>query len=238
MKKLKIGLCDDELLVLKQLERLIRECFADSENECELFLFESGKEILKTVKELDAVFLDIEMPDMDGIETGRLIQRMNPKCRIIIATGKIERFKEAFKFQAYRFVTKPFEKEEIKEALDAIIENGIMEKTIELYHDRISYMINEQQIRYIEAYDGSAEVVVEKCRFAFRKDTSLDELQKILNAKTFFRVHKKYLVNMRWILGYKEQSGIIKMQNKEFKIARRRKAEFEKAFLEFDINYR
>ena len=68
------------------------------------------------------------MPQMDGIDVGKEILRQNPGCRIIIASGEWERFKEGYVIRAVRFVTKPFDEEEIAEALAEASNMAYVEK--------------------------------------------------------------------------------------------------------------
>ena len=67
-----------------------------------------------------------------------------------MATGMVERFKEAFQIQALRFVTKPFMKNEVEEALEAAIEGIFFTKKIEVYAERNRFEIPEEEIIYIK----------------------------------------------------------------------------------------
>lgn len=89
------------------------------------------------------------MPNMDGILAASKLRKTNKELVIIMLTSKRERFKDAFKVGASRFVTKPIDKEELYEA----IENAL-------------------------------------------KDIDSDER---LNSKKFVKVHKSYIVNMKYI---------------------------------------
>lgn len=67
---------------------------------------------------MDILFLDIEMPGEDGIQTGKRLRERGSECKIIMATSMAERFKEGYHIGASRFVTKPFDQEEVEEELD------------------------------------------------------------------------------------------------------------------------
>ena len=65
------------------------------------------------------------MPGMDGIETGKeYLKQLKDRrdCKIIMASGAIERFKEVFKIQPFRFITKPFSLEEMEEVIEETLE--------------------------------------------------------------------------------------------------------------------
>lgn len=134
-----IGICDDEKMVLSALTTLVEQCLEELEEDAQILAFHSGERLLEEVEKLDVLFLDIEMPGMDGIEVGHQIQKRNLDCKIIMETSRQERFKEAFKINAFRFVTKPFQKDEVKETLEDVLNTRIGMEKMEVYRDRIPY---------------------------------------------------------------------------------------------------
>lgn len=234
MRQVLIGICDDQPEVLRELQKMICSLCEELHLSCEICAFSSGQELLEKVNELCAVFLDIEMPYMDGIELGKKIRERNSKCKIVMATGKMERFKEAFRIQAIRFVTKPFVREEVGEALKAAVENTFFSKTVEVYCQRNKYEFSEEEVMYIKAYNGSSELYVDGKRF--RKDSSLDELEAILDKRLFVRISREVIVNLRWVQAYKE--GQIRLKEECFFVSRRRRKDFERRYIEYDLKYR
>ena len=235
---LKIGICDDEPLIIEALQRKILEIADKNEWEINISCFESGSTLLKAVNALEAVFLDIDMPELDGIETGKKICEMNSDCKIVMATGRVDKFKDAFRIQAFRFVTKPFDEDELEEALQAVMRAQIGMEMIELYEKRNSYQIPQRDILYITSYDGYSEFAVSgrDVNRILRKDCSLLELELLLSKELFFRVSRQYIVNLGKITEYAK--GSILIQGKKILISRRRKKEFEQAYLEYDLRYR
>lgn len=70
----------------------------------------------------------------------------------------------------------------------------------------------------------------------FRKETSLTDLEKVLDDRLFYRINKQCIVNMREVRDYR--NGKILINEIEMKVSIRRKKEFEKAYMMFDVNYR
>lgn len=180
--------------------------------------------LLREAENLDIVFLDIVMPNIDGIEVGRQIRRRNSECKIIIASGKTERFKEAFQICAFRFITKPFDEEEIRETIQAYSNEKLEMKTINLYRNRNLYKVLQSDIWYICAYDSYTEYFVENKKF--RQTYSLNQLEEILDQNCFYRACRQYIVNLYWIQDYK--NGIINMGICQISVSRRKRKEFEK----------
>lgn len=225
---IKIGICDDEKIILRILQKLVLQCMNELGFKAEIILFNNGKELLEAKTELDILFLDIEMPQMDGIEVGKRLRRKRNNCKIIVATSRKERFKEAFYIDTFRFVTKPFEIEEIQEALEeAVAALGGVEK-IEVYKKRVKHDVLQRDIIYVEAIDSSVEFVLKEG--IFRKETSLTELEKELDAKVFFRINRQCIVNIAKIEKY--EKGTIFINNKSKKVSQRRKKEFIMAYRE------
>ena len=107
---------DDEENSLEYLVNKINK----ARPEAEVFSFRQPKEALKKFAELrpDAVFMDIHMPGIDGIELAKKIKNKNPKTNIIFVTGYSEYTYDAFSMDASGYILKPVTKEMIAHALD------------------------------------------------------------------------------------------------------------------------
>lgn len=234
MGQLIIGICDDQPEALQQLQGLLNDICVEKGVSSEIYTFTDGTKLLEQVDRIQIAFLDIEMPQMDGIELGKEIKERNPKCKVIMATGMLERFKEAFQIQALRFVTKPFLKEEVKEALEAALEGIFFAKKIEVYAKRNRYEVSEEEINFIKAFNGYSELYVgEQC---FRKECSLKEIEELLNKKLFARISRNTIVNLNFIEDYNEELAVV--GNKKFRISRRQRNEFMRKYMDFDLKYR
>lgn len=234
LQKIVIGICDDQYSVLEQLRNIISSYLFEKEQDADVILFQNGNEVISSLKKLDILFLDIEMPGIDGIEVGEFLFWQNSQCKIIMATGRLERFKEAFKIDAYRFVSKPFAKKEVENALTDALKATIGLDTIELYENRILYHIPQREICYFNAYDSYIEALTRNQKL--RKDTSLGKIEETLDNHIFYRLSRTYLVNLFFVKDYKD--GIVLIEECELKMPRLKKKEFEKKLKEFDLKYR
>lgn len=100
------------------------------------------------------------MPQMDGIEAAFQLREQGKECRIIILTSKRERFKDAFKIRAYRFVTKPIDLEELEEALDDARSALLGYGKVELKFEMITYKIFQYQIDYLQVRGDYVKIYV------------------------------------------------------------------------------
>lgn len=124
-----------------------------------------------------------------------------------------------FKINTFRFVTKPFNIEEIEEALQGIRDLYIGMEKIEVYYNRIKYYVCQRDIVFIITYGSFTEICVGNKRF--RKDISLSELEKVLDDKLFFRPNRQYMINMFYIT--KVENDIIQLNKEKIKIYRRKR---------------
>lgn len=229
-----IGIIDDERSALKLLKAYVAKHLEALDKGYNIYIFQSGTEAMEQSGKIDILFLDIEMPEMDGIQCGRQIRRRNPDCILIMATGHVERFKEAFKINAFRYITKPYDDEEIAEALNASILLITGAQTIEVYHDRMPYQIMERDICYIRAYNSYTLIITDNMEF--RSELSLKEFETQLDNKIFFRIDRSHLVNLLKIR--KGKDGGFYLVGEPLNISRRRKKEFQEKYIKADTTFR
>ena len=146
----------------------------------------------------------------------------------------IERMKEAFFIEAFRFIVKPIEQSEVEEALAACMKKVLGSGSVELYYNRIAHEVHQSEIQYVVTYDSYSEYRVKNKML--RSEASLRELERQLDERLFFRIHRKYIVNMAQVQSYR--NGIIRMKDTELPVSRRKKREFEQAYMKFDLKYR
>ena len=146
---IRIAICDDEKRLAEELAGRIGRILEEENREYDIRLYGSGSDLLKDIDSMQAVFLDIDMPQMDGIETGRKIQERNPRCFIIMETGVDRRVRESFQIGAIRALAKPFDDEDIREALKTILDRMIGSRMVEVSAHRKPHMLEEKEIRYV-----------------------------------------------------------------------------------------
>lgn len=234
---LKMGLCDDEIEVFFILEQYIAEYAKQNDISCELVYFSSGRELLsqeEKTKDLDILFLDIEMPEIDGIAAAFQLQKREISFRIIMLTAKTERFKDAFKIGAFRFVSKPIEQQELFEAVNAVRNRMLGRTELCVYRAGKSHTILQKDICYILAERAATTIYTKK--YEFRSEMPLKEWETLLDSRLFCRCHKAYIVNLAAILAINKE--VIHLNTGEkILISRRKKNDFEKKFMEYDTKY-
>lgn len=231
---IKIGICDDDKNILEELKNLVLQCIVELQEESEVNIYLYGNDVISDAERLDLIFLDIQMPGMDGIEIGKVLKKKRYMGKIIMATAMVQRFKEAFTIGAFRFVTKPFQKEEILQALQDFMNTRLGLEPVKVYKERNEFVFLQRDILYVHPINSAVEVHTKNG--IFRKESSLSEMEEILDSRLFFRISKQCIVNLQEINDY--TNGIVGIQGDNLKVSIRKKKEFEKAYIMFDINYK
>jgi len=119
---IRIAAVDDEIHVLERFERMVLEI-----KELELCgLFETGEQLLSYLKEhpLDAIFLDIEMPGVNGLQLSEKILDLNEKIDIIFVTAFNQYAVEAFEAQAMDYIMKPLTEERLEKTVRRLLKTN------------------------------------------------------------------------------------------------------------------
>jgi len=99
---------DDSKFMRMLITRLVLMCGVKNVVEAS-----NGKEVLEKCKKPNLIFLDINMPELDGLQTLKKIKKINPSAKVIIisAIGQEDTVKEALQEGAEEYITKPFSQE-------------------------------------------------------------------------------------------------------------------------------
>ncbi|MBE5943087.1 MAG: response regulator transcription factor [Lachnospiraceae bacterium] len=234
---LRIGICDDEKVIHDLMKQLIHTYCEKNNITVQVSSYMSGTELLDSqdIINLDTLFLDIDMPKIDGIETAFQLNNNKVACKTIMLTSKTERFKEAFKIGAFRFVTKPIEQKEVFEAIDDVRVRMLGTNLLSVYRDGKECFVMEKDIAYIMLDKTSAYVYTEK--YEFRSDESLAWWEEKLDQRLFVRCHKGCIVNVSKIVDV-DKKNIVLVTGERCPIARRRAKEVEQRWMEYDTKYR
>ena len=233
MKEYEIVICDDDMLAARRLEGIICEILSDLKMEGKILIFSEGREFLRQAKNGQIVFLDVDMPGMDGIEVGKKLREAGVDCPIIIETAFVDRFKEAFEIGALRYVTKEYDREEIRAALEAVFASELGSEKMEWYDNRVKLEICARDIDVIRAYNSY--VLAEVQGKLLRREISLVRLEQELNPQLFARISRSEIINMARVTRLDLKKGRIFLGEKEYSVSDRFRKNFEEKMLYFDL---
>ena len=233
---MKIAVCDDQKHFRKDItDNLIKyhDKFCPEEH-WDIVEFDDGTKLIDDDDKKNLYFLDLEMPAMDGINVAEGLRRKwHQDCDIIIMTSHVERLKEGFRVNAFRFMTKPVDYDEMQEGLNTLRRSKVGYDTIILNSFGEDYQIAYRDIRYICKESGDTIIFVKNMKFRSKK--SMEDWEQELDQRLFFRCHKGYIVNFRFI---EESDEYILLDNGErVPISRRKKKDFNNKIREYDLYY-
>ncbi|CEP80451.1 two-component response regulator VirR-like [[Clostridium] sordellii] len=112
---IKIGICEDEKEIQDLIETYLHSILKSINIDYEIKKYNLGEELLESnLKEIDILLLDIQMGQINGMDTARKIREVDNKMEIIFITSLIDYVQEGYEVRAYRYLLKPIEEEELK----------------------------------------------------------------------------------------------------------------------------
>ncbi len=194
---LRIGICDDlsdaRLLLRSALERIL-----DSRKvQGQFFEFSSGENLLRWYErhagELDLLFLDMELHELDGMETARRLRAADAGLQLVFVTGHSEYVFDGYTVGALGYILKPPGREQLESVLDRA-QAALVRELDRAYLCRngdIHYRIPLSSICYFASDRRQVQCVAENRTYTFY--AKLDAVAAEVG-KEFIRVHQRYLV--------------------------------------------
>ena len=147
---MKVLVVEDEFYARKAMIRQIKKYDQDGLFEIsEASNGEEGWEFCEKYKP-ELVLTDIRMPKMDGIKAGMKLRDWNIDYKIIMLTVREDRFRDAFKIGAFRFVSKPINEVEFCLAINDVIDAMSINRSVIAYRDNVAFEISQKDILYID----------------------------------------------------------------------------------------
>ena len=227
-----ICICDDEAILGECLKGEIESYLSSLSIIAEYLVFTSAKEFVAYNGNIDLLFLDLDMPEMDGIEAGMQFRTKNKRCKIIIETSRNDRMKEVFPLDVFRFLSKPYKRAEIEAYLDSFIKQTVGTGKLTVYKNRIPVELFQNEIYYIRAYDSDCEVFADR---TYRTEKSIRTLNEELDERIFFQVNKSVIVNFTYVKNYCD--GLFFVNGEKISVSRRKKRDFENKMKEYNLYF-
>lgn len=210
---LQIAICDDEDGFLFLERKFIDEYMKNYEYQCHVDTFTSGIDFLnsdKSIGKYDIVFLDINMDEMDGIETAKKIREYSDETYIVFVTAFVSYALEGYKVDAIRYLLKESDslEQSMEECLDTIIRKmDYVENTETFVFVEGEKALCVDEIVYIESNLHKLTFYMKKGhKQKYSMYEKLDVLDKRLRSFGFCRIHKSFLVNMKYVEGIERYS--------------------------------
>ena len=211
MSELKVMVCDDQPGMRLVLRKLIEK----AEGFRLVGEAESGEACLELFAELrpEIVFMDVEMPGINGVECARRIQDIDPKTALIFATAHEGYMGEAFELYAFDYLLKPFKAERVLATLNRLREllrRPLQEEPVKpapaiprkkkrmlLRNKEGVSMVDMEDIILVQRENRATVLYTQQA--SYQTGDTLAEIEARLDPELFFRSHKSYIINLSYI---------------------------------------
>lgn len=230
---MKIAICDDNMNYINIIENYIDK-FKKTAVECDAYI--SGEELVYAYREneerYDVIFLDMEMEQLNGIETANHIREFDEHVIIVFVTSHTEYMRDSFKCAPFRFLVKPVAEEEFKaDFYDIYKKLSKQRKVYAFTENKAKIRLFCDDIIYCESQDHWIWIRTKQQTYKICK--SLNEVHEQLGKEMFCRVHKSFIINLLYIKTIKDNSAELYHCDKPIPISR----SYKKAVLEEYTNF-
>lgn len=228
-----LAVCDDMPTECADIAKQIEGVLTQFQTEFRIKQFFDGQELLHSRENFDIIFLDIKMPQINGMDLARKIREEEKRSLIVFITAAREYVFQAFEVEAFQYLVKPIRKEKLRKVLEKAIKrigaDGDRDFLI-IMAARQTRKIFLKDIYYIESIGRLVKIhCAEETLEAYEQIGALEDK---LSDKAFFRCHKCFLVNLDYVDAFHKTE--ISLENGEkIMLAKRRYEEFQRAVLSY-----
>ena len=225
---MRIAICEDEEIMAKEIWKFF---FDIQDIEAKYFLDpHSFLRAYRDGEHFDIILCDAVMEPMDGITLCKNIRDIDPDVYIVFITNYIDYAPKGYEIGLFRYLLKPVTKEDILKVVGEIRQDAAKTSHIIAKTPTGSAIISFADIYYIEIRDKESHIYYDDAVAV--ADCSLSELEKQLNTNMFFRIHRKYLVNLEHVKEFNRHELMID-NGTMLPISYRKSKEFRSALYQF-----
>ena len=191
---MRIAVCDDEERFREQERELIDKLAGSMDVVVDAY--SDGRKLLEAFdkKPYDVLFLDIEMPAMDGITLAKKLRERSDSIYIVFLTGHVEYALEGYEVNALRYLTKPVQEDKLREVLRFVMDKSTSKRQLLIKEDGEETLINVADIIYFEAQNQYVMIYTTDGEHLVRYN--IGDFEEQLKSDGFFRVHRGYLISL------------------------------------------
>lgn len=207
---LEIAVCDDNQKFTIEFENQLWELGNLYGINLEIDTFKDGSQLVEAVekgKRYDAICLDIQMAQMDGLQAAKRIRKKDRVVQLIYVTSYDSYMKDVFEVTPSGFITKPINQLELKETFKRIVAaiNG-QDEYYRFSFNKEHYKLRIRDILYFARNLRRTEIIGESaCYHEYRKLKDIKDTLDQYKGK-FLQIHKSYLVNYCHITKFSYES--------------------------------
>lgn len=231
----RVAICEDEKINIVILQKLLLEYGKDRNIEFDMSYYRSGRKLVESSKEYHIAFLDVDMPDMNGIETGKYLWKTNKRCKIIYITN-FKNYREIAQNQIHSFayLNKPVTKDLLFQQMDDLLSNmTVVPEKKAIRFTTIEQGVIEKTPEEIIYFEYSNRKITMYCQNGiYRIKENIGQMAERMEEYDFTMPHQSFLVNLNYVS--KIQKYEISLSNGiVIPLAQKRSPIFRKVFTEY-----
>lgn len=210
---MRIAVCDDEEKFRVQ-EKVLIDKLAGSLDVI-VDEYEDGRKLLEAFDRnpYDVLFLDIEMPAMDGITLAKKLRERSDSIYIVFLTGHVEYALEGYEVNALRYLTKPVQEDKLREVLRFVMDKSTSKRQLMIKVEGEEMLINVSDIVYLEAQNQYVMIYTADEEYLVRYN--IGDFEEQLKNDGFFRIHRGYLISLAKVKKLVKSEVLMEMDDEE-----------------------
>lgn len=218
---IRVGLCDDEQVLLDKLNRFVTKCYGENHIFARVQAFEKAGALLAEIEDggrFDLLLLDIEMPEMDGMELAARVKELLPEVLVIFITSHMEYVLDAYELSVFRYIPKADPGKRLTHALldaAAMAQMQLRESYIIQNQNRLE-RIPLKNLLYITHEGKNALFVTDlpgtegEQNACYRVRKTLQQVYGELDGEQFLFIDRGCIVNLSRVMSIREDCCILK----------------------------
>ena len=224
---MEILLIDDDILFLDKICKDLFAYFSEYYEEVNIISYSSDFLSIKFDSSFDYAFIDIDLPDKNGIELAQTIKLKNPKTTLSFVSAHTNLIHNSLIIQPFYFIRKAKYKKDLEIFFSLIKIDTNERKIIDFNYNGLKSRVFTDEIIYIEAQ--LHKLIIKTKDREYYDNHSLKEIITFLPDDIFVRVHKSYIVNLDYLISYKKNLLIL-IDNIEITIGRSFKKDIDQFY--------
>lgn len=232
MVLIRIAIVEDEPTERDRIKVYLEEIAQEDQTQFDIEQYSSGMAfVMRGMKDYDLVLMDIDMPNLNGIETAKALRKVDQSATLIFVTNMAQYAISGYEVNAIDFILKPVNRYsfaiKIKRAISRTAKKN--DNAIQIKMDGTIFLVHMYQIMYLEV-DGHY-VIFHTTQGDYKEYTTLKLARKRINSSHFVQCNQSFLINMKYIESVSRES--VTVGGTIIYISRKMKTEFMNAVLDF-----